>query len=397
MSLKSHLQMSTPPTMSFQTLPLDTLRTRHSNKWNRFDDDVIPAWVADMDFALAPPIRECLASALERHDFGYPIYARNDPLPQVFSQRMQERFDWSPDPEGVVIITDVVQGFYVCFSQLLAPGDGVVVNTPLYPPILQGIAETGRRLVRNPLRPLDEGWALDVDALARCIDEGTRALVLCNPHNPSGRVFTRQELDAVAALARQHDLIVLADEIHADLIYPGASHIPFATLSADAARRTVTFTSTTKAFNTAGLRCAIAHFGSPELKARFQEFSPRLRGGLVAYGAEVTRVAWQQCQGWLDEALVYLQGNRDLIARTVAERMPGVRHVAPQSTYLAWLDFNDLKLNRDPHAFFLEKARVGLSEGPTFGEEGQGCARVNFATDRGVLQEILDRMVTALG
>jgi len=382
--------------MTFETLPLELLRARHGNKWNRFDRDVIPAWVADMDFALAAPIRDCLAAALERHDFGYPIYARNDPLPQVFAERMAERFGWSPDPERVVLITDVVQGFYVCFERLLAPGDGVVVNTPLYPPILQGIAETGRRLVRNPLRPLDEGWALDLDALARAIDPGTRALVLCNPHNPSGRVFTRDELEAVAALAERHDLLVLADEIHADLVYPGARHLPFATLSPEIARRTITFTSATKAFNTAGLRCAVAHFGTEALQQRFQSLPPRLRGGLVAYGAEVTRVAWQRCQPWLDEALAYLDANRDLIARTVAERMPGVGHATPQSTFLAWLDFNALGLGQDPHRFFLDRARVGLSEGPAFGHEGEGCARLNFATDRAVLEEILDRMARAL-
>ncbi len=382
--------------MTFETLPLAALRSRHGNKWQRFDDDVIPAWVADMDFALAPPIRECLASAVERHDFGYPLYARNDPLPEVFAERMRQRFGWNPDPAGVVLVTDVVQGFYIVLDRLSAPGAGVVVNTPLYPPILQGIEQTGRRLVRSPLLRDGDGWALDADGLAAAVDAATRFLVLCNPHNPSGHVFSRAELETVASLAERHDLVVIADEIHADLIYPGARHVPFATLSPEIARRTVTFTSASKAFNTAGLRCAVAHFGDPALKAGFESLPSRVRGGLVAYGAEVTRVAWQRCQPWLDEALVYLQGNRDLVARTVAERMPGVGFAPPRSTYLAWLDFRGLGLNRDPHEYFLEKARVGLSEGPMFGPEGVGCARLNFATDRAILAEILDRMVRAL-
>jgi cystathionine beta-lyase len=382
--------------MSFQTLALDVLRTRHGNKWQRFDPDVIPAWVADMDFPLAPPLHQCLAAAVERHDFGYPVYARNDPLPEVFAERMESRFGWAPDPDGVVLITDVVQGFYVAIDRFSKPGDGVLVNTPIYPPILQCIEETSRRRVDCPLELGAEGWHLDLEALAASVDETTRFLVLCNPHNPSGRVFTRTELEALAEIAERHDLVVLADEIHGDLVYDGHRHIPFATVSPEAARRTVTFTSSTKAFNTAGLRCAVAHFGSAALKAGFQSVPAKLRGGLVAYGAEVTRVAWQQCQDWLDEAVVYLQGNRDLVARQVAERMPGVRHSAPQSTFLAWMDFNELSLPGDPHAFFLERARVGLSEGPPFGPQGEGCARLNFATDRALLMEILDRMVAAL-
>jgi cystathionine beta-lyase len=380
--------------MSFATIPYEQLRTRHGNKWNRFDADVIPCWVADMDFALAPPINDALQGALQRQEFGYP--SKQNRLAEVFAERMQQRFGWSPDPAGVVELTDVVQGFYIAYDRLLEAGEGVVVSTPIYPPILMGIEETGRRLVRAPLQALEQGWALDIDAMAGAIDAGTKMLVMCNPHNPTGRVFTRQELEGVAELVERHDLIVLADEIHADLVYPGAQHIPFASLSEEMARRTITFTSATKAFNTAGLRCAIAHFGDLELLKKFQSLLPRFRGGIGVYASEVTCVAWEQCQPWLDEALVYLQGNRDLIARTVAERMPGVKFATPQSTYLAWLDFTDIGLNRDPHQFFLEKARVGLSEGPTFGIEGEGCTRLNFATDRKILQEILDRMVNAL-
>lgn len=380
--------------MSFETLSYENLVTRHGNKWNRFDPDVIPCWVADMDFALAPPIREVLQGALSRQEYGYPV--KESPVADIFAKRMQQRFGWSPDPAGVVELTDVVQAFYIAYDRLIGPSEGVVVNTPIYPPILMGIEETGRRLVDNPLLTAEQGWGLDIDGMAKAIDAGTRMLVLCNPHNPSGRVFLRDELEAVAELVERHDLIVLSDEIHADLIYPGATHIPFASLSPEMARRTVTFTSATKAFNTAGLRFAIAHFGDEGLKAKFQSFLPRFRGGLCAYAVEVTCVAWQECQPWLDEALVYLQGNRDLIAETVAERMPGVKFSSPQSTYLAWLDFTETGLNRDPHEFFLEKARVGLSEGPTFGPQGQGCTRLNFATDRQLLQEILDRMVTAL-
>jgi cystathionine beta-lyase len=284
--------------MSFATIPLDELRTRHGNKWQRFDADVIPCWVADMDFALARPIRDALQGAMDRNEFGYPL--KEHQLAEVFAERMQQRFGWSPDPAGVVALTDVVQGFYIAFDRLLAAGEGVVVNTPIYPPILIGIEDTGRRLVRNPLQPLEHGWGLDIEGMANAIDAGTRMLVLCNPHNPSGRVFTRAELEAVAELVERHDLIVVADEIHADLIYPGATHIPFASLSPRMARRTLTFTSATKAFNTAGLRCAVAHFGDMELMAKFQGLLPRFRGGLGAYAVEVTCVAWQQCQPWLD-------------------------------------------------------------------------------------------------
>lgn len=382
--------------MSFRTFPLAELRHRHSAKWQRFGPEVIPAWVADMDFPMAPPIRDCLAGALQREDFGYPPKGPLDPLPEVFVERMASRYGWHPDPTQVEVIVDVVQGIYITLDRFSAPGEGIVLQTPLYHPFLEAVRETERRLVANSLVFTDQGWQLDLEDLSRAITPDTRILAVCNPHNPSGRVLRRAELEALAEIAEAHDLIVLADEIHADLIYDGQQHLPFASLAPEVEARTITFNSATKAFNTAGIRCAVAAFGSSALQDQFNGVLRRIRGGPVAYGSEVTRVAWQHCQPWLDEALAYLKDNRDTVTRFVAERMPGVRYLPPESTYFAWLDFNPLGLPEDPHSFFLRRAKVGLSEGPIFGAEGEGCARLNFATDRAILLEILERMAAAL-
>ena len=383
--------------MSFRTFPLETLKQRRGGKWRRFDADVIPCWVADMDFPLPPPIAACLQGAVEREEFGYPGKWWAQELCTVFSERMANRYAWQTKPEDVIVLTDVVQAIYIAVDRFTAPGDGVVVQPPLYPPFQTAVTDLGRELIRNPLINNQSGWHLDVDSLRQLVTPSTRIFALCNPHNPSGRVFTRSELEAIAEVVLEHDLLVIADEIHSDLVYSGHTHVPFATLSPDIAKRTMTFTSASKAFNTAGLRCALAHFGSPEMKARFDTIGPRIRGGLVAYGAEIHCIAWRECEQWLREALGYLQANRDTLVRFVAEHMPGVRCHSPQATYLAWLDFRDCELGEDPHEFFLREAKVGLSEGPPFGlPEGAHAARLNFATERSVLLEILTRMSDAL-
>jgi cystathionine beta-lyase len=383
--------------MSFPTFPLSTLRRRQGAKWQRYGAEVIPCWVADMDFPLAPPLRALLAGALEREELGYPFKGDGDAVLERFCQRMDERFDWHPRPDECCLLTDVVQGLYVAVSQFSEPGDGVVLQTPLYPPFFGAVLDNNREIIRNPLIQSQSGWHVDVDSLRQSVTSRTRILALCNPHNPSGRVFSRGELEALAELAMAHDLTVLCDEIHADLVYPGAQHIPFASLSPEVARRTVTFNSATKAFNIAGLRVAVAHFGCAGLKARFQGISPRVLGGPPAYAARATAVAWGECDDWREAALAYLQGNRDHVAHFVAEHLPGVRHITPQATYLAWLDFRDADLGEDPHAFLLREGRIALNPGPDFGvPEGTGCARLNFATDRAVLAEILQRMATAL-
>jgi len=385
-----------PRDRDFDALDLAQLRRRRGEKWRLYAPDVLPAWVAEMDFPLAEPVRRAVAEAVELEDLGYPLDPRPDELPACFAARMEQRFGWRIDPRRVEVIADVVQGVYVALGQCSAPGEGIVLQTPIYPPFLEAVAETGRRLVENPLVDRGDRYEIDLDALRAALGGGARVFVLCNPHNPTGRVFERAELEALAELASARDLVVVSDEIHADLVYQGRRHTPFASLAPEVEERTITLTSATKAFNIPGLRCAVAHFGSAELRRRFLGVPRHLRGGLGALGQAATLAAWREGDPWLDAVRAYLAGNRDRVARFVAAELPGVEHRAPEAGYLAWLDFRALCLAPTPQRFLLERARVALSAGERFGAPGQGFARLNFATSRALLDEILERVAKAL-
>lgn len=380
-----------------ERLELARLRRRRGEKWQLYPADVLPAWVAEMDFPLAAPIRAVVEEALAADDLGYPINPRPQDLPTVFAARMAERFAWQVDPHDVEVLSDVVQGIYVALDRFSAPGEGVVVQTPVYPPFLHAVRELKRRLVENPLLQGGDGrWEIDFDGLRGALDAGSRVLLLCHPQNPTGRVFARAELEALAELALRHELVVVSDEIHADLVYPGARHLPFATLAPEVAARTITLTSATKAFNVPGLRCAIAHFGSAALRRRFLSLPRHVRGGIGSLGLHATAAAWTASQPWLDHVLRHLEANRDFVARTVAADLPGVAQRPPEASYLAWLDCRALILEPSPQRFFLEHARVALSPGEAFGRPGEGFVRLNFATSRALVGEILERMAGAL-
>jgi cystathionine beta-lyase len=382
----------------FDRLDPARLRRRRGEKWALYPPDVLPAWVAEMDFPVAEPIRRALEQALELDDLGYPINPRPQDLPAVFAARMQERFGWRVEPHDVEVLADVVQGVYVAIDRYSAAGEGVVVQTPVYPPFLHAVRDTGRRRIESPLvrAPGRARYEIDFDHLGSVIDAETRVLLLCNPQNPTGRTFERAELEALARLALDRELVVVADEIHADLAHDGRRHLPFASLAPEVAARTVTLTSATKAFNVPGLRCAVAHFGSDALRRRFLGMPRPLRGGVGSFGLLATATAWREGQPWLDEVLRYLAGNRERVAAHVAESLPGVVTHRPEAGFLAWLDCRALGLGASPQRFFLEHARVALSAGEAFGPPGEGFVRLNFATSRAILGEILERMAKAL-
>lgn len=382
--------------MSLELLDVARLRARRNNKWRYYPDDVLPAWVADMDFAAAPPIRALMREMADASDFCYPLKPPYPRLEAALAERMRVRFGWDLLGAPVEILNDVVQGICVALKTLGERGQGAVIQTPIYPPFLEAARETGRPAVCNPLVATASGYAIDFDQLERAVDVDTRFLLLCNPHNPTGRVFSRAELEKLAEVALRRDLVILSDEIHADLVYPGQTHVPMATLSPEVAARTVTLYSASKAFNIAGLRCAVAIFGSASLHREFSRYSRRLRGGFNAFGAEATRVAWEHCDGWLGDALDYLRGNRDWLTRTLRGRFPAIGCHAPEATYFAWLDCRGLGLSEEPYDFFLREARVALEPGANFGAEGRGHARLNFATSKSILSEIVDRMGSAL-
>ncbi len=380
-----------------EVLGLEQLRAHRGEKWQRYPPDVLPAWVAELDFPVAEPVQRVIEAALRDQDFGYPLSAEKTELPAVFCERMERRFGWSPDPGQVDVLSDVVQGVYLAIDTLSEPGEGVAIHTPIYPPFLSCLKDTGRRLVSNPLLDSGKRYELDFDGL-RGAPRETRVLLLCNPHNPTGRVFSREELRELAGIALERGWWIVSDEIHADLVYPGADHVPIASLGPEVAARTLTLTSATKAFNIPGLRCALAVCGSEELRARFNRRPSHERGGLGSLGIDATIAAWREGDPWLDTVRQYLQRNRDALIGAIQAEFPGVVYRPPEAGYLAWLDCRALALGHGESAyrFFLDRARVALAPGEVFGEPGRGFVRLNFGTTEAILAEILRRMRKAL-
>jgi cysteine-S-conjugate beta-lyase len=371
------------------------LRSRRTNKWHKFSEDVLPAWVADMDFGVAPAITEALARLARNQEYGYA--ARDGALAAAFARRMQTRFGWSTNPDDAHPVGDLVQASFSSVMAFSEPADSVVLQLPSYPPFMRAIEDTGRRLIANHMRDNGTRWVLDLASYDAAPDPRARVLIFCHPQNPTGRAYTRAELEEIAAFAIRHDLIVVSDEIHADIVYPGNKHIPLASLSPEIAARTITITSATKSFNIPALRCAIMHFGVPALKERFfARIHARLLGSPGVTGVDATIAAWDEGQPWLDEILAQLQANRDWLMQNLGEALPGVTLRRPEATYLAWLDCSALNLPVPAGQFFLGDARVGLNAGETFGAPYAAFARLNFATPAPVLKEIVGRMSDAV-
>ncbi len=378
-------------------LDIRLLETRRSEKWHTYPRDVLPAWVAEMDFPIAAPIQAELRRFTEQADIGYPIGLRDTGLAEAFSERMRERFDWATDPARVEILSEVVQGMYVAVEAFAADQAGVIVQTPIYPPFLGAVRETGRRLVENRLVPNGARLEIDFENLSQNIDAETRVFLFCNPHNPSGRVFDRPELEQLAEIVLARNLLVVSDEIHGDLLFDDRRHIPFASLSTEIAERTVTLSSPSKAFNIPGLRCAMAHFGTEALQRRFNGVLARhVRGGIGLFGLYASIAAWRWAQPWLDEVVPYLEANRDFTEQALKQKIPEIRFFKPEGTYLAWMDCSALELAGSPAAHFLRHGRVALSDGRAFGRGWEQHTRINFATSRPILTEVIDRMAKAL-
>lgn len=392
----THAGASAEATPLFDDLDAAALRRGPGIKWAAAPPGVLPAWIADMDFPVAAPVRDALRRAADE-DLGYPRWddhPENHPLKAAFAERMRTLYGFAPDPAHVRVFTEVIQALQVVLHVATAPGDAVAMQTPSYPPFLQTLADMGRRLVPVPMTDTGDGWAFDAGRLADDVARARcRALILVNPHNPTGRVLTRDELAAVAEIADRHDLLVIADEIHADLVHDPHRHIPFASLGPAAAARTTTLTSASKGFNLAGLRNCVAHVGDPRVRRALAARPPLMFGEVSTLGVLATLTAWRDGGGWLARVRATLDRNRRMLAASLP---PGIGHHMPEAGYLAWLDCRALGLGPDPAAFFLDEARVMLSHGPGFGPGGDGFARLNFATSGPILEEILRRMGTAV-
>lgn len=387
--------MASSGTLVFDDLSLERLRQRRSAKWTGYPADVLPAWVAEMDFPLAEPVKAALQAAVERDDCGY-TNPQDQTLGETFAAYAEREYGWVVDPSAVVPTTDVMTGVAEVIRRLVRPGEGVLINPPVYPPFFTTITQVGARVVEAPLGYDDGRWELDLDAIERGFAGGARAFLLCNPHNPTGRVFPAAQLHRVAELAARYDAWVLADEIHAPLVLPEAAHQPFVALGGEAARRGVTFASASKGWNLAGLKCAVMVTEPGAMRQVIGRIPVETRYHTGYLGVLASCAAWRDGGRWLDDVLRTLDRNRTLLADLLAEHLPNVGYQPPQASYLAWLDCRGVGLGEDPAAAFLEHGRVALSSGPTFGSAGAGFARLNIATSAGLMAEAVSRMATAV-
>jgi cystathionine beta-lyase len=380
-------------TNPLHVLSLEELRRRTSLKWRHYPPDVLPAWVAEMDVPLAEPVAQALTEAIAIGDTGYPD---GTPYAEALADFAAARWGWTVDIEHTAIVPDVMLGIVEVIKLVTGVGDAVVVNSPVYPPFYQFIEYMDRRVIEAPLTPEHR---IDLPVLDAAFTDATAggsraaAYLLCNPHNPTGTVHTRDELSAVTELAAPHGVRVVADEIHAPLVYADATHVPY--LSLPGADDAFAVLSASKAWNLAGLKAAVAVAGPVAAKdlARMPEVVSHGPShlGIIAHSA-----ALRHGRDWLDSLLAGLDDNRRLLGDLLAEHLPAVGYRQPQGTYLAWLDCRPLNLGDDPAEVFLEHGRVALNAGLPFGTGGAGHVRLNLATSPELLTEAVRRMAAAV-
>ncbi len=369
-------------------------RSTDSNKWQRYGDDVIPLWVADMDFVSAEPIVQALHQRVDHRIFGYTRPTQE--LRRAIQERLKRLYGWEIQEEEIIFLPGLVTGLNVAYHAFSHPGDEVLVQPPVYFHFVHDPVMHGRVMNDPPLVQREDTYEIDFDAFESSITHQTRVFLFCNPHNPVGRVYTRKELERIAEICLRHHLILCSDEIHCDLLYPGYRHIPIAALGPEGAHQTVTLMAPSKTFNVAGLHCGFVIIQNPRLRKLWETFCHGLIPGVNIMGHVAALAGYRDGQEWLDQVLPYLQANRDFLAGFLREMLPSVRMTRMEATYLAWLDCRDAGILGNPSDFFLRKARVALNDGSEFGKGGEGFVRLNFACPRKTLEEGLDHMVEAL-
>jgi cystathionine beta-lyase len=379
--------------VSVEAEPLSRLRQRTSEKWRAYPDDVLPLFVAEMDYPLAPPVADALHAAVDRSDTGY--IGPDDHTQRAFADFSERRWAWQVDPARTRTTTDVGMVIVESLRMLIDPGDRVVITPPVYPPFFDFIPEAGGVVEEVPLLEGGtdgRGWALDLAGLERAFAQGARAFLLCNPHNPLGLVHPREELEAVAALAAHHGVWVVSDEVHAPLTHSDATFTPFLSVSDEARQVGVAAHAASKAWNLAGLKCALFVAASAELAERIHSLPIEVEVRTSQFGRIATEAAYRSGEEWLDEALVAIEKNRELLAVLLTDRLPRVGYRQPHASYLAWLDLRELGWGDDPAPRILEQARVAVNPGIDFGAPGAGFVRLNFACSPEVLTEAVDRI-----
>lgn len=404
---------------AFFDLPLDRAASE-SAKWRRYAPEMLPMWVADMDFRSPPEVTAAIQARAAEGIFGYPLEV--DGLRAALVAWLAARHNWHIQPEWIVLVHGVVPGFIMAArlahrqptptgaelgssGVVVQPGGGLVSQTsgglviqpPVYHPMLIAHDYSGLQRRDAPLiQSADGSYLVDWAAFEAAVAHDSRLFLLCNPHNPTGRVFRQDELERMAEICLRHEVLICSDEIHADLVYAPHRHLPIASLDPAIARRTITLVAPSKTFNLAGLACAFAVIPDNDLRQRFKAEHGGLAGFVNIFGQVGALAAYQHGAPWLDALLAYLDGNRRWLADAVAARLPGVRLVMPESTYLAWLDCRDAGLGENPAQFFKTEARVVFEEGNIFGPGGAGFIRLNFGCPRAQLEEAVRRIELAL-
>ncbi|MDR7869027.1 MAG: PatB family C-S lyase [Sporomusaceae bacterium] len=359
-------------------------------------DEVLPFWVADMDFAAAPGILAAVRAKAAHPVYGY--HAKEESFFQAAMDWERRRHGWTIGRDWIVNTPGVVSSLGAAVLALTDPGDKIVIQPPVYPPFFSCVTRNGRQVVENPLRERGGRWEMDLADLENKLGPDVKMFVLCSPHNPVGRVWTKEELLAIGEVCLRHDITIVADEIHCDLMFRGHRHIPFATLGPALAARTVTFFSPSKTFNIAGTYTSLAVVSDQERRAKYCALLAGLgisSGNL--FGLAAAEAAFKTGEDWLDSLLPYLETNADLLAEFVGREMPGVKVTKPEGTYLAWLDFRGrFAAHGELKKFLVAEAKVGLNDGLSFGRQGECFARFNFACPRALMLEGLSRIAAAL-
>jgi len=370
------------------TVPgVEAMHERAGAKWSAYDADVLSATIAEMDFPLAPPVAEALRDAIDRADLGYPRPATPS-LRGSFARFAARRLNWTVDEEQIVLVPDVMIGLVEVCRVIAAPGEAVALATPAYPPFFSMLPEAGVTLIEIGL--LADG-SLDLDALDAALAAGVRALVLASPHNPTGRVLPRGELETIAEMCAEHEAWVLADEIHGALTLPGATYVPWLEVSDEARRCGISVTSASKVFNLAALKAAVVVTADPAARAVVDRM-PSLHEHAGLLGVLAAEAAFEHGDEWLDAVIDQLAANRNQLGRDLASQLPEVAWRPPQATYLAWLDCTRLGLGDEPAAAFLKDGRVALGRGLDYGAPGAGHVRLNFATSSAHMSDAVARM-----
>ena len=376
-------------------------RGTNCEKWDYLKEefgksDLLALWVADMDFPAPPEVLKALHNKIDEGALGYPITP--DSLLEAVTGWQKKRHGWEIRKEAVTWAPGVVAGLAFSLMAFTKPGDGVIIQTPVYPPFYAIIDEAGRKIVKNPLKRENGRFVMDLEGLEKLVTPTCRTLIICSPHNPVARVWTREELEALADIAKRKDILVISDEIHQDLVFSDAKHICIASLSDEMSSRTVTFVAPSKTFNIAGMKSSVALIPDEKLRFRYQSVLDRFHlGSLSILGLTATETAYAECAEWLDELMVYLEENREMTEKFVKERLPKAKMDHPEGTYIFWIDFRVYGFNSETLMDFLvNEAKVALNNGSNFGTEGEGFARINIGTNRAQLKEGLERIAGAL-